>query len=138
MPNYVVRRVAEALNARRKAINGSRVLVLGLAYKANVDDDRESPSYHLMDLLQAQGAEVAYHDPHVPVIRPTREHSHWAGTKSVPWKRAIIAGFDVALISTAHRAVNYAELARWSRCIVDTRNVMAPYAGKYAAKIWKA
>ena len=138
MPNYVVRRVAEALNARCQAVNGSRVLVLGLAYKANVDDDRESPSYHLMDLLQAQGAEVAYHDPHVPVIRPNREHSRWAGTKSVSWKRAIIAGFDVALISTAHRAINYAELARWSRCIVDTRNIMAPYAGKFAAKIWKA
>ena len=138
MPNHVVSRVAAALNARHKAVNGSRVLVLGLAYKANVDDDRESPSYHLMDLLQAQGAEVAYHDPHVPVIRPTREHSHWAGTKSVPWNRAIIASFDVALISTAHQAVNYAELARWSRCIVDTRNVMAPYAGKSGGKIWKA
>src|SRR6185369_5299233 len=97
-------RVAEALNARRKPINGSRALVLGLAYKANVDDDRESPSYHLMGLLKSQGAEVAYHDPHVPVIRPTREHPHWAGTKSVPWTREALASFDVVLISTAHKA----------------------------------
>src|SRR5512147_885079 len=76
MPEFVVNRVAEALNARRKALNGSRVLVLGLAYKANVDDDRESPSYHLLDLLKNRGVAVSYHDPHVPVIRPSREHSH--------------------------------------------------------------
>ena len=75
MPEYVVHRVAEALNTARKPINGSRILVLGLAYKADVDDERESPSYVLMDLLQKRGAEVAYYDPYVPIIRPTREHS---------------------------------------------------------------
>lgn len=137
MPHYVVTRVAEALNARRKSVNGSRVLVLGLAYKANVDDDRESPSYHLMDLLKQQGAVVAYYDPHVPVIRPTREHPHWAGTKSVVWDRETLAGFDVALISTAHRAVNYQELADWSPCIVDTRNAMTACRVD-AGKVWKA
>jgi len=137
MPHYVVTRVAEALNAGRKAVNGSRVLVLGLAYKANVDDDRESPSYHLMDLLKGQGAEVAYYDPHVPIIRPTREHPHWAGTKSVMWNRETIASFDVTLISTAHQAVNYQELAEWSPCIVDTRNAMAAVKMD-AAKVWKA
>jgi UDP-N-acetyl-D-glucosamine dehydrogenase len=68
---------------RQETVNGSKVLILGLAYKANVDDDRESPSYVLMDLFQGQGAKVAYYDPHVPVIRHTREHPHWAGTKSV-------------------------------------------------------
>ena len=137
MPQYVVTRVAEALNARRKAVNGARVLVLGLAYKTNVDDDRESPSYHLMDLLKQQGAEVAYYDPHVPVIRPTREHPHWAGKKSVAWSRETVASFDVALIATAHQAVNYQELAEWSPCIVDTRNVMAAVKVE-AAKVWKA
>lgn len=137
MPQYVVTRVAEALNARRKAVNGSRVLVLGLAYKANVDDDRESPSYHLLDLLQQHGAEVAYYDPHVPAIRLTREHPHWAGTKSVAWNRETIAGFDVALISTAHQAVNYQELADWSPCIVDTRNAMVA-CQVAAGKVWKA
>ena len=137
MPQYVVTRVAEALNTRRKAVNGSRVLVLGLAYKANVDDDRESPSYHLLELLKQQGAEVAYYDPHVPVIRPTREHPHWAGMKSVAWNRETVESYDVALISTAHQAVNYQELADWSPCIVDTRNAMADVKVD-AQKVWKA
>lgn len=138
MPDYVVGRVAEALNARRRPLNGSRVLVLGLAYKANVDDDRESPSYRLMDLLKGKGAEVAYYDPHVPVIRMTREHPHWAGTKSVAWNRETVKNFDVALISTAHKAVNYGELAEWAQCVVDTRNAMAAHHEKYPGKIWKA
>jgi UDP-N-acetyl-D-glucosamine dehydrogenase len=137
MPHYVLMRVAEALNAKRQPLNGSRVLVLGLAYKANVDDDRESPSYHLMDLLKKEGAEVAYHDPHVPVIRPTREHPHWAGTQSVKWDRETISSFDVVLISTAHKAVNYQQLSEWAQCIVDTRNVMATHKVP-AGKLWKA
>jgi UDP-N-acetyl-D-glucosamine dehydrogenase len=137
MPQYVVHRVTEALNARRKSVNGSRVLVLGLAYKANVDDDRESPSYHLMDLLNQQGAEVAYYDPHVPVIRPTREHPHWAGVKSVNWNRETISSYDLVLISTAHRAVNYEELGEWAHCIVDTRNAMVNCQTE-AGKVWKA
>src|SRR3954463_1655737 len=87
MPEHVINRTAEALNEQKKAMNGARVLLLGLSYKANVDDDRESPSYVLMDLLKARGAKVAYHDPYVPVIRPTREHGHWAGTRSIEWKR---------------------------------------------------
>lgn len=137
MPQYVVSRVAEALNARRKSVNGSRILVLGLAYKADVDDDRESPSYHLLDMLKQQGAEVAYYDPHVPVIRMTREHPHWAGTKSVAWNRETISSFDLALISTAHKAVNYQQLAEWSPCIVDTRNAMAGLVVA-SGQVWKA
>jgi UDP-N-acetyl-D-glucosamine dehydrogenase len=137
MPLHVINRVAEALNARKLPMNGSKVLLLGLAYKPDVDDDRESPTYHLMDFLKARGAVTAYHDPHVPVIRPSREHGHWAGTTSVPWNRETIAAFDVVLISTGHRAVNYQELADWAQCIVDTRNVMATVkvAGE---KVWKA
>jgi UDP-N-acetyl-D-glucosamine dehydrogenase len=137
MPDYVISRVAEALNSRRLAVNGSRVLVLGLAYKANVDDDRESPSYRLMDTLKGLGAEVAYFDPHVPVIGITREHLHWAGTKSVSWNKETVASFDLVLISTAHKAVNYQELAEWAQCIVDTRNAMAQYE-QFSKKIWKA
>ena len=137
MPLYVVNRAAQALNMRKKSLNGSRILILGLAYKANVDDDRESPSYMLMNLLKERGTEVSYHDPHVPVIRPSREHSHWAGTKSVQWNRETISSFDAVLISTAHKAVNYQQLADWSQCIVDTRNAMA--GAKVATeKIWKA
>jgi UDP-N-acetyl-D-glucosamine dehydrogenase len=89
MPVRVVNRAAEALKARGKKLKGSRVLVLGLAYKPNVDDERESPSYVLMNLLNGRGAEAAYYDPYVPVIRPTREHSHWAGTPSVKWERKV-------------------------------------------------
>jgi len=137
MPDYVVTRTAAALNAQRKALNGSKILVLGLAYKANVDDERESPSYVLMDLFHAQGAKVAYHDPHVPVIRPTREHPHWAGTKSIHWTRAMVAAFDVVVIATAHAAVDYEELAQWSKCIVDTRNIMATVTVR-KGQVWKA
>jgi UDP-N-acetyl-D-glucosamine dehydrogenase len=125
MPEYVMSRVREALNSQQKTLSRSKILLLGLAYKANVDDDRESPTYVLMDLLKEQGADVAYYDPFVPVIKPSREHSHWAGTRSVEWNQPIISSFDLVLISTAHSTVNYSELAEWSHCIVDTRNVMA-------------
>jgi UDP-N-acetyl-D-glucosamine dehydrogenase len=137
MPEYVVQRVAEALNDRARPLKGSRIVVLGLAYKPNVDDDRESPSYSLMDLLKARGATVAYHDPHVPVIRPSREHGHWAGTKSAPWNRKSLAAYDLVLISTAHASVNYRELARWSKLIVDTRNAMAGVKTR-SGQVWKA
>lgn len=138
MPEYVVSRVGEALNSDRKSINGSRVLILGLAYKPNVDDDRESPSYHLMDLLADRGAEVSYFDPHVPVIRPTREHFRWAGTESIAWSEEALSQFDVVVIATAHDAVNYKQLGKWSANIVDTRNAMADVPGLNATKIWKA
>src|SRR4030095_10418810 len=125
MPQYVVGRVAEALTSARKAINGSQILILGLAYKPNVDDYRESPSFHLMELLDQRGARVAYYDPHVEVIGQSREHSKWAGHRSVSWNRETVSAFDVILIATAHDAVNYKELAKWSQCIVDTRNALA-------------
>ena len=130
MPEYVVHQAAEALNARRKAVNGSKVLILGLAYKANVDDDRESPSYVLLDLFHERGAKVAYYDPFVPVIRPTREHPQWAGLRSVAWNRRVLARFDAVVIATRHNCVNYKELAQWASCIIDTRNAMAGLATK--------
>jgi UDP-N-acetyl-D-glucosamine dehydrogenase len=137
MPAYVINRVVDALNERKKAIKGSSVLVLGLAYKPNVDDERESPSYFLMEMLKARGANVAYYDPYVPVIRPTREHAHWTGTKSVEWNRQTISSYDLVLISTNHASVNYRELAEWAPCIVDTRNAMSaiPTAPN---QVWKA
>ena len=137
MPEHVVHAVADALNAQCKAINGSRILILGLAYKPDVDDERESPSYVLMRLLAERGAEVAYHDPYVPVIKATREHSQFVGQKSVEWNRAAIGKFDVVLIATNHSSINYHELGAWARCIVDTRNAMSrvPLA---PGKLWKA
>jgi UDP-N-acetyl-D-glucosamine dehydrogenase len=141
MPKKVIARTAKALVARGKKLRNARVLVLGLAYKANVDDDRESPSYVLMNLLEGQGAKVSYYDPHIPVIRPSREHSHWAGTKSVKWNAKTISGFDAVLLSTAHAGVNYQQLATWARLIVDTRNVMAGIKTRARGvndKVWKA
>jgi UDP-N-acetyl-D-glucosamine dehydrogenase len=137
MPRYVVSRVAEALNSHRKALNGSRILLMGLAYKADVDDMRESPAFVLLDLLKQAGAEMAYYDPHIPVIRPTREHAGWTGLKSTAWTRENISAFDAAIISTAHRAVNYEQLAAWSPCIIDTRNAMANIT-KAGRKFWMA
>jgi UDP-N-acetyl-D-glucosamine dehydrogenase len=137
MPDYVVDRVIEALNAQKKSVNGSRILLVGLAYKPNVDDERESPSYTLMELLKARGAQVSYYDPYVPVIRPTREHAHWTGTRSTDWDESTISGFDLALIATAHDCVNYQELGAWANCIVDTRNAMI-HVPKTKGAVWKA
>ena len=137
MPAYVVSRVAEALNDHQKPIKGSSILVLGLAYKPNVDDERESPSYVLMEMLHNRGAKVAYYDPYVPVIKPTREHAHWAGTASVSWNRDTIAGFDLVLLATNHASVNYQELADWAQCIVDTRNALSAVSTK-PGQVWKA
>jgi UDP-N-acetyl-D-glucosamine dehydrogenase len=137
MPEHVVHRVADALNAQQKSINGSRILVLGLAYKPNVDDERQSPSYVLMDLLEQRHADVAYYDPYVPVIKPTREHSQFAGRESVEWNRATIGNFDVVLIATNHSSVNYQELGDWAQRIVDTRNAMVNIPVT-PGKVWKA
>ena len=137
MPGYVLERTTAALNARQKSIKGSRIVILGLAYKPNVDDERQSPSYHLMDRLHAQGAQVAYHDPHIPVIRPTREHSHWAGVRSIPWDACILRSYDVAIIATHHSAICFQELAEWVDCIVDTRNAMAGIPTR-PGQVWKA
>lgn len=128
MPTHVVRKVAEALNEKRRPIMESSILVLGLAYKPNVDDERESPSYRIMELLRSQGARVSYHDPYIPMIRMTREHALWAGEKSVDWNEVVISAFDVVVIATAHDSVDYQELADWAQCVVDTRNAMANMA----------
>lgn len=125
MPDYVVTKTVEALNDLSRSVKGSRILVLGLAYKANVDDDRESPSYVLMEMFKKRGAEVAYCDSYCPEIKVTREHPQWAGTKSANWSEAVVRSFDCVVIATKHACVDYAELGRWAKCIVDTRNAMA-------------
>jgi UDP-N-acetyl-D-glucosamine dehydrogenase len=100
-----------------------------MAYKANVDDDRESPSYILFDKLREKGAEVSYFDPYIPVIRPSREHGHLAGIRSVEWTKETIGAFDLVLISTAHANIDFAELGAWAKLIVDTRNALAGKGG---------
>ena len=137
MPQYVVSRVVEALNEERKSLNGSSILVVGLAYKPNVDDDRESCSYVLMDQLRKAGAEVSYYDPYIPVIHQTRNHPQWAGVKSIDWSRDSVNQYDLVLIATAHDCIDYTELGKWASCIVDTRNAMSGLSeGK--GKTWKA
>jgi len=120
MPSFVVQRVMDALNEVGKPLKGSRVLLLGLAYKANVDDDRESPSYELIKELEEKGAMVEYNDPFVPVIRMTREHPQYAGKKSV----AISKGFDAILISTAHDEYKAIDFESFKVPVVDSRNLV--------------
>jgi UDP-N-acetyl-D-glucosamine dehydrogenase len=137
MPDWVVRQVADALNSEGKSVKGARILLVGLAYKADVDDMRESPSFILMDQLTQKGASVEYYDPYIPVITPTREHANWTGRKSVVWSREQVASADVVLIATAHKSVDYSQLAEWASLIVDSRNAMARIPTK-AGQVWKA
>jgi UDP-N-acetyl-D-glucosamine dehydrogenase len=119
MPDWVVAKVAEALNQHGRAIKGSRVLVLGIAYKKNVDDMRESPAVELMELLVRRGASVEYHDPHVPVFPPMREHRF--DLKSVALTAQGLAAYDVVLLATDHDAFDYESILKNSKLIVDTR-----------------
>lgn len=119
MPDYVVSKVAAALNLRKKAINGSRVLVLGIAYKKNVDDMRESPSVFLMEKLRDLGAEVAYSDPHVPVFPKMREHRF--ELSSVALSNEAIAGYDCVLLATDHDKFDYAQIKAHAQLVVDSR-----------------
>ena len=137
MPDWVIQNLFQALNEKSKAIRGSRILIIGAAYKANVDDMRESPSLVLMDKLAGYGAGIAYFDPFVPVIPLTRAHPQWAGLRSVSWEQSIVSSFDACLISTAHSNVNYQELAAWSPLIIDTRNAMKSTNCK-PKQVWKA
>ena len=120
MPNYVVSRIADALNDAGKPLKGSRVLLLGLAYKPNVDDDRESPTYEIMRILESKGAVVSYNDPHIPEIRPGRSHHAVAGRRSVP----IDSPCDVMVVCTAHAAYATERFERFSVPVVDSRNLV--------------
>ncbi|MDX1638751.1 MAG: nucleotide sugar dehydrogenase [Balneolaceae bacterium] len=138
MPRYVIERTIMALNAHQKAVNGSRVLVLGLAYKPDVDDLRESPTFKLLDLLNEYGAEVAYYDHYIPEIWETREHPQWAGMKTVAWNRETISGFDAVIIATNHSDIDYQELIDWNDVIIDTRNALKSLTPRNDKQIWKA
>ena len=120
MPDYVVSKVMKALNDVGKPMKGSKILILGLAYKANVDDDRESPSYRLMEKLEELGAQVSYNDPYVPVIRKSREYAKYAGRKSTK----ISGNFNLVLIATAHDEYKDIDFKSFSIPIVDTRDVL--------------
>jgi UDP-N-acetyl-D-glucosamine dehydrogenase len=119
MPHYVIERVISALNDRGKPLKGSRVLVLGAAYKPNVDDCRESPSFELLELLEGRGARVAYHDPHVPVLPPLRGHT--IRLESEPLTAELLEGQDCVLIATDHEAFDWGFIVRHASLLVDTR-----------------
>ncbi|MEY6432372.1 nucleotide sugar dehydrogenase, partial [Thioalkalicoccus limnaeus] len=119
MPQWVVAKVADALNARGQAIKGAKILVLGIAYKKNVDDRRESPAIELMELLQHKGAVISYSDPHVPRFIPMRRHDF--DLASVPLTPETLAGADCVLLATDHDRFDYDLIKAHARLIVDTR-----------------
>lgn len=120
MPYYVLGRTMDALNERRKCLNGSKILVLGVAYKKDIDDDRESPSYAIMELLLKNGAEVFYNDPHIPKLKPGRKHQFTM--ESTPLSEDFLAGVDAVMILTDHTAYDYERIVQLSSLVIDTRN----------------
>lgn len=138
MPRLVVERLALALDQRfGQGLNGARILVIGAAYKKNVDDMRESPSLRLIELIEQRGAHTSYHDPHVPIIPQTREHGGLAGRRSIDLAPGTIADFDAVLIATDHDAVDYKTLVAEARLVIDTRNA-CERNGVFAANVIKA
>ncbi len=137
MPYYVVDKLAEAVDRSGRAFTGSRVLVLGVAYKKNVDDMRESPSLKLMELIEARGAEVDYHDPYIPEIPRTRKHVELMGRRSVALDATAVSGYDAVLIATDHDNVDYRLVVENAKVVVDTRNACAR-AGLSDLRIVKA
>ncbi|TVQ58847.1 MAG: nucleotide sugar dehydrogenase [Phycisphaerales bacterium] len=136
MPHYVIDRLTNALNDRAKAVKGARVLVLGLAYKPDIDDTRESPSFELIDLLRRLGAGVDYSDPFVPRTVPVRKHD--LAMTSVTLTPESVASYDAVLIATNHAAFDYAMIAKHARLIVDTRNAMKDHASVCGERLVKA
>ncbi len=123
MPEYVVNKLAAALNDRKRSVRGSKILVLGMAYKKDVDDPRESPSVELITLLRRRGAKVDYNDPHIPRTQKSREHD--LRMKSVPLSPAMLKRYDAVLISTDHSEYDYKMIVKHSRLVIDTRNATA-------------
>jgi UDP-N-acetyl-D-glucosamine dehydrogenase len=121
MPEFVIHKVVEALNEQGKPVKGSRICVLGVAYKRDIDDPRESPSFELMELLRSRGAVLTYNDPHVPVL-PRMRHYDFPPMESVPLTPEFLAGQDCVLIATDHSAYDYEFIVRHSPLVVDTRN----------------
>ena len=135
MPHYVVQRTMEALNNKKKSLNGSKLLVLGAAYKKDVDDMRESPSLRVMTLLKERGAEVEYHDPYVPHVE--KGHGFNYDMKSVPLSPKGLASYDAVLILTDHTTIDYGQVVENAQVVVDTRNATKS-VGQGREKIYKA
>jgi len=128
MPIHVINKLTIALSQQlKKSLNGSKILVVGAAYKKNVDDMRESPAVVIMKILKQQGAEFDYHDPFIPVLPTTREHAEFAGMKSIDWSGSSIKKYDAALIVTDHENIEWQVLIDNIALIVDTRNALKNY-----------
>ena len=130
MPRYVVDRITEALNTRSLPLRSARVHIFGMAYKANVDDTRESPAIDIADLLQRRGALVSYSDPFVPFI-----NEGTVSLEAIAPAVALDAGIDCAVITTAHDGIDYADVARRSPLVVDTRNVLREVEGTHVFRL---
>jgi UDP-N-acetyl-D-glucosamine dehydrogenase len=129
MPHYVIAKTMEALNEQKKSLKGSKVLVLGLAYKKDIDDLRESPSIEIIELLREKGARVDYNDPYIPKTHKQREHDLKMASKKLT--APMLASYDVVLISTDHSSYDYRWIVKNSKLVVDTRNATAKVrAGK--------
>jgi UDP-N-acetyl-D-glucosamine dehydrogenase len=120
MPEYVIQKIIGALNDKEKSVKGSQILLLGLAYKQDVDDTRESPSYKVMALLEGQGAKVDFNDPHVGQISNKRDYPQFVGKKGVSLEK--LGDYDLVVILTAHKAYDYGEIVNKAKIVVDTRN----------------
>ena len=120
MPDYVMQKIIFALNKEGKSLKNSRILLLGLAYKKNVDDTRESVTFKIMELLEAKGALTDYNDPFIPKIKPTRKYKQFVGKKSVPIDK--VNQYDLTVILTDHTSYNFETIVNQSKVIVDTRN----------------
>src|SRR5581483_5137033 len=128
MPHLVVEKTQDALNEQRKALNGSNVLLLGIAYKKDIDDVRESPALDIIELLQQKGANVSYHDPHAPEVR-IGEHE----LKCVPFDH--LESYDMVVVVTDHSTVDYKQVAAKAKLVLDTRNAMKNVRADARAKI---
>lgn len=136
MPEYVVERTILALNGARKAIAGARILVLGLAYKKNVDDTRESPAFEVIEHLLSLGARVDYSDPHVPKAPRVRRHE--LELESVKLTAEAIEGYDAIVIITDHERIDYELIAQHARLVIDSRNAMKPWRETLGARLVQA
>jgi UDP-N-acetyl-D-glucosamine dehydrogenase len=135
MPYYVIEKTVEALNNQKKSLNGSRIMVLGIAYKKDIDDDRESPGYAIMKMLLEKGAVVTYNDPWIPKLQPTRKYDFQMS--STPITPEVLAEMDAMIIVTDHSDYDFAEIAKHSNLIIDTRNATKGIKGE-ADKIFYA
>jgi UDP-N-acetyl-D-glucosamine dehydrogenase len=130
MPYFVVQRVIKALSDHNQALKGTKILILGIAYKKDVDDLRESPALKVMDLLKQEGAEVSYNDPHIPRCAGMRHYPHF-DLASTPLDENVLHEFDLVLLVTDHSAYDYAWLASQALLIVDTRNAFKGIEGDH-------